>query len=139
MVWCFANENCSYYAQKIVVVDERVQHNKYENNYTLMRNGHKKILYPIKKTPPFNQPKEKLASLKPKEPSNSPIKKQFKVTSKKEEIVNDESRMQEVMKPILEKHEGEIKEFVKPQKNRCLNFQGKILSWLVENMKNCMI
>ena len=50
----------------------------------------------MKEIPPLKQLEEKLASLKPEESLNTPIKKQFEITSE-EEIVNDVSRMQEVM------------------------------------------
>ena len=55
--------------------DERVQHDGYENTYTLVHNGRKKILRPMKETPPHKQPEEKLAPLKLEEPSNILIKK----------------------------------------------------------------
>ena len=61
-----------------------------------MHNGCK-ILCPMKEIPPFKQPEKKLAPLKLKEPLNTLIKKQTEVTSKEEKIINDETRMQEVM------------------------------------------
>ena len=57
--------------------DERVQHNGYENTYTLVHNGPKKILRPMKEIPPIKQPKEKLASLKSEESSNEECGKQL--------------------------------------------------------------
>ena len=90
--------------------DERVQHDGYENTYTLVRNGRKKILRPMKEIPPHKQPEEKVAPLKLEEPSNILIKKQVEVTRKDEEIINDESRKQEVMKLILDQPIEELKE-----------------------------
>ena len=66
-----------------------------------MRNGCKKILLPMKEIPPHKQLEEKLTPLKLEEPSNTLTKKQVKVTRKEEEIINDESRKQEVMELIL--------------------------------------
>ena len=64
----------------------------------------------MKEIPPLKQPEEKLAPLKLEESSNTPIKKQVEVTSKEEEIINDISRMQEVMEPILDQPIEELKE-----------------------------
>ena len=89
---------------------------------TLVCNGHKKILRPMKEIPPHQQSEEKLASLKPRALSNTPTKKQFKVTSKEEEIVNHESRIQEVMKPILKQSLGVLKEVVKTLEESVLEF-----------------
>ncbi|KAJ9698825.1 hypothetical protein PVL29_007754 [Vitis rotundifolia] len=89
---------------------ERVQHDGYENTYTLVCNGRKKILRPMKEIPPHKQPEEKIAPLKLEEPSNILIKKQVKVTRKEEEIINDESRKQEVMKLILDQAIEQLKE-----------------------------
>ena len=102
--------------------DEMVQHNGYENTYTLVHNGRKKILRPMKEIPPLKQSKEILAPLKLEKPSNTPIKKQVEVTSKKEEIINDESRMQEVMELILDQLVEEIKEVVEASKEPMLDF-----------------
>ena len=88
---------------------ERIQHDGYENTYTLVRNGRKKILRPMKEIPPHKQPGEKIAPLKLEGPSNILTKKQFKVTRKEEEIINDESRKQEVMKLILDQPIEELK------------------------------
>ena len=76
----------------------------------------------MKEIAPLKQPQEKLTSLKLEDLSNTPIKKQFEVTSKEEEIINDESRMQEVMEPTLEQLVGELKEIVKASKESVLNF-----------------
>ncbi|KAJ9672788.1 hypothetical protein PVL29_026138 [Vitis rotundifolia] len=46
-----------------------------KNTYTIVCNGCKKILHPMKEIPPLNQPKKKLAPLKLEEPSNTSIKK----------------------------------------------------------------
>ena len=62
--------------------DERVQHDGYENTYTLVHNGCKKILCSMKEIPPHKQPEEKLAPLKLEEPSNTLTKKQVEVTRK---------------------------------------------------------
>ena len=48
----------------------------------------------MKEIPPHKQPGEKIAPLKLEGPSNILTKKQFKVTRKEEEIINDESRKQ---------------------------------------------
>ena len=98
--------------------NERVQHDGYENTYTLVRNRHKKILRPMKEIPPLKQPKEKLAPLK----SNTPIKKQVKVTSEKEEIINDESKIQEVMELILDQPVEELKEAIEVSEKPMLEF-----------------
>ena len=90
--------------------DERVQHDGYENTYTLVHNGRKKILRPTKEIPSHKQLREKIAPLKLEEPSNILTKKQVKVTWKEEEIINDESRKQEVMKLILDQPIEELKE-----------------------------
>ena len=90
--------------------DERVQHNGYENTYTLVRNGREKILRPMKEIPPHKQPGGKITPLKLEEPSNILTKKQVEVTRKEEEIINDESRKQEVMKLILDQPIEELKE-----------------------------
>ena len=42
---------------------ERVQHDGYGNTYTLVRNGCKKILLPMKEIPPHKQPEEKNSTL----------------------------------------------------------------------------
>ena len=55
----------------------------------------------MKEIPPLKQLEEKLTPLKLEEPSNTLTKKQVKVTRKEEEIINDESRKQEVMELIL--------------------------------------
>ncbi|KAJ9705648.1 hypothetical protein PVL29_003626 [Vitis rotundifolia] len=89
-----------------------IQHDGYENTYTLVHNGCKKILHPMKEIPPHKQPKEKLAPLKLEEPSNTLTKKQVEVTRKEEEIINDESRKQEAMKLILDQPIEELKEVV---------------------------
>ena len=88
--------------------DERIQHDGYENTCTLVCNGCKKILRP-KGNSTLKQLEGKLTSLKLEEPWNTPIKKQFLVARKDEEMVNDESRMQEVMKLILEQLVIELK------------------------------
>ena len=88
----------------------------------LVHNGCEKILRPIKEILSFKQLKEKLASLKPEELSNTLIKKQFEVTSKEEEIVNDESRIQEAMQLILEQSLGGLKEVVKTLEELMLEF-----------------
>ncbi|KAJ9678115.1 hypothetical protein PVL29_022876 [Vitis rotundifolia] len=88
---------------------ERVQYDRYENTYTLVCNGRKKILRPMKEIPPPKQPEEKLAPLKLEEPSNTPIKKQVKVTSKEKEIINNESRKQ---KEIINNESGKQKEII---------------------------
>ena len=75
-----------------------------------MRNGRKKILRQMKEIPPHKQPEKNLAPLKLEEPSNIFIKKQVEVTRKEEEIINDESRKQEVMKLILDQQIEELKE-----------------------------
>ena len=59
--------------------EERIQHDGYENTYTFVCNGHKKILCPMKEIPPHKQPKEKLALLKLEELSNILTKKQVEV------------------------------------------------------------
>ena len=107
---------------RLCIFYERVQHDGYENTYTLVHNGCKKILRPMKEIPPHQQSEEKLASLKPRALSNTPTKKQFKVTSKEEEIANDESRMQKVMEPILEQLVGKLKEVVKASEEPVLEF-----------------
>ena len=66
-----------------------------------MLDGRKKILRLMKEIPPLKQLEEKLTPLKLEEPSNTLTKKQVKVTRKEEEIINDESRKQEVMELIL--------------------------------------
>ena len=66
----------------------------------------------MKEIAPLKQPQEKLTSLKLEDLSNTPIKKQFEVTSKEEEIINDESRKREVMELILDQPIGELKEVV---------------------------
>ena len=43
--------------------DEKVQHDGHENTYTLVRNGRKKILRPMKEIPPHKQPEEKNSTL----------------------------------------------------------------------------
>ena len=43
---------------RLWLFDERVQHNGYENTCTLMQNGRKKILHPMKEISPLRQPKE---------------------------------------------------------------------------------
>ena len=101
---------------------ERVQHDGYENTYTLVHNGRKKILRLMKEIPPHKQPEEKLASLKLEEPSNTLTKKQVKVTRKEEEIINDESRKQEVMELILNQPVEELKEVVEASKKSMLDF-----------------
>ena len=58
---------------------ERVQHNGYENTYTLVRNGREKILRPMKEIPPHKQPGGKITPLKLEEPSNILTKKQVEV------------------------------------------------------------
>ena len=63
---------------------ERVQHNGYENTYTLVRNGREKILRPMKEIPPHKQPGGKITPLKLEEPSNILTKKQVEVTRKEE-------------------------------------------------------
>ncbi|RVW17561.1 hypothetical protein CK203_004698 [Vitis vinifera] len=95
----------------------------YENTYTLVRNRRKKILRPIKEIPPHKQPKEKLAPLKlEEEPSNTLTKKQVKVTRNEEEIINDESRKQEVMELILDQPVEELKEIVEASEESILDF-----------------
>ena len=76
----------------------------------------------MKEIPPHKQLEEKLTSLKLEDLSNTPIKKQFEVTSKEEEIINDESRMQEVMELILDQLVEEIKEVVEASKESMLDF-----------------
>ena len=88
-----------------------------------MRNRRKKILRPIKEIPPHKQPKEKLAPLKlEEEPSNTLTKKQVKVTRNEEEIINDESRKQEVMELILDQPVEELKEIVEASEESILDF-----------------
>ena len=88
-----------------------------------MRNRRKKILRPIKEIPPHKQPKEKLAPLKlEEEPSNTLTKKQVKVTRNEEEIINDESRKQEVMELILDQPVEELKEIVEASEESILEF-----------------
>ena len=89
--------------------DEMVQHNGYDNTYTLVHNGRKKILRPMKEIPPLKQSKEILAPLKLEKPSNILIKKQVKIARKEEEIINDESGKQEVMILILDQPIEELK------------------------------
>ena len=48
--------------------DIRVQHDGYENTYTLIHNGRKKILRPIKEIPLVEQPEKKLVPAKLEEP-----------------------------------------------------------------------
>ena len=67
----------------------------------------------MKEVPILKQQEEKLESLEPEESSNTLIEKELKVASKVEEIINDESRMQEVMELNLEQFVGELKEVVK--------------------------
>ena len=76
----------------------------------------------MKEIPPLKQPEEKLAPLKLEESSNTPIKKQVEVTSKEEEIINDISRMQEVMEPILDQPIEELKEVVEALEEPMLDF-----------------
>ena len=102
---------------RLQLFDERVQHDGYENTYTLTHNGHKKILCPMKEMPPLQQPKEKLASLEPEDPPNTLIKKHFEVASKDKEIARDKSRMQEVIEPVLDQPVGKLKKVVKLKKN----------------------
>ncbi|KAJ9704890.1 hypothetical protein PVL29_003102 [Vitis rotundifolia] len=116
------NENCPYYAWRPWLFDERVQHDGYENTYTLVRNGCKKILCPMKKIPPHKQPEEKLAPFKLEEPSNILTKKQVEVTRKEKEIINDESRKQEVMKLILDQPIEELKEVEEVSKELMFDF-----------------
>ena len=71
--------------------DEKVQHDGYENTYTLVHNGRKKILRPTKEIPSHKQLREKLAPLKLEEPSNILIKKQVEVTRKWEKARGDET------------------------------------------------
>ena len=58
------------------------------------------------------------------EPSNTHIEKQVEVTSK-EEIVNDEFRMQQVMEPILDRKIEELKEVVEALEESVLNFPSQ--------------
>ena len=53
---------------------------------------------------------EKSAPLKLEKPSNTPLKKQFKVMRKKERGVNDEPRMRDVLKSVPKQPVGELKE-----------------------------
>ena len=76
----------------------------------------------MKEIPPHKQPEEKLAPLKLEEPSNMLIKKQVEVIRKEEEIINDESRKQEVMELILEQLVEELKELVEALEESILNF-----------------
>ena len=87
-----------------------------------MRNGRKKILRQMKEIPPHKQPEKNLAPLKLEEPSNIFIKKQVEVTRKEEEIINDESRKQEVMKLILDQPAEELKELVEALEESILDF-----------------
>ena len=57
---------------------------------TLIRDGHKKILRPMKEIPPLKQPKEKLVPSNLEELSNTEIKKQVDVTRKKSSLMNSE-------------------------------------------------
>ena len=41
-----------------LLFNTRVQHDGYENTYTLIHNEHKKILCPMKKVPPVKKPNE---------------------------------------------------------------------------------
>ena len=100
---------------------ERVQCDDYENTYTFVSNGHKKILHPMKEVPILKQQEEKLESLEPEESSNTLIEKELEVASKEEEIINDESRMQEVMELNLEQSAGELKEVVKAPEEPMFN------------------
>ena len=76
----------------------------------------------MKEIPPHKQPEEKLAPLKLEEPSNTVTKKQVEVTRKEEEIINDESRKQEVMELILDQPIEELKEVVEASKESMLDF-----------------
>ena len=77
----------------------------------------------MKEIAPLKQPKEKLAPLKlEEEPSNTLTKKQVKVTRNEEEIINDESRKQEVMELILDQPVEELKEIVEASEESILDF-----------------
>ena len=76
----------------------------------------------MKEIPPHKQPKEKLVALKLEEPLNTLTKKQVEVTRKEEEIINDESRKQEVMKLILDQPAEELKELVEALEESILDF-----------------
>ena len=66
----------------------------------------------MKEIPPHKQPEKKWAPLKLEETSNTLTKKQVEVTRKEKEIINDESRKQEVMELILDQPVEELKEVV---------------------------
>ena len=76
----------------------------------------------MKEIPPHKQPEEKVAPLKLEEPSNILIKKQVEVTRKDEEIINDESRKQEMMERILNQPVEELKEVVEASEKSMLDF-----------------
>ena len=76
----------------------------------------------MKEIPPYKQPEEKLAPLKLEEPSNTLTKKQVEVTRKEKEIINDESRKQEVMELILDQPVEELKEIVEASEESILDF-----------------
>ena len=86
-------------------MDEKVQHDGYENTYTLVCNGCKKEILTL------NESEETL-----------PILTQVEVTSKKEEIVNDESIMQEVTELILDQLGEEHEEVVEASKESAFEF-----------------
>ena len=60
--------------------------------------------------------------MKLEEPSNILTKKQFEVPRKEKEIINDESRKQEVMKLILDQPAEELKELVEALEESILDF-----------------
>lgn len=103
------------------MMDMRTFIHLYVNIYTLICDVQKKTLHKkTKEIPSLTSQKEKLASLKLEETSNTHIKKEVEVTSK-EEIVNDEFRKQQVMETILDQLIEELK-VVEALEKLILNF-----------------
>lgn len=73
---------------------EGVQYDKYENTYTPIRNSVIRSCNPLAEILTLKQPKEKLTPYELEEISNTFIRKQVEATRKKEDIVNNEFKMQ---------------------------------------------
>ena len=57
-MWGLTIKSKSYFAWKTLTFDRRVQYDNYANTYTLVHNGRKKILSPMKEVSPIKKSDE---------------------------------------------------------------------------------
>ena len=110
--------------------DRRVQHDGYENTCTLILDGSKKILHPIKEIPLVEQLEEKLVHAKLEEPKEvAEALKDLTLDFPKQNVIMSNDKLEEPTK-IIEHYK--FKNLVLPQDNLQKAYEKQLYAHLLK-------